>query len=158
MFGVPRVPGITILALQVACLLCSAAVAGLLAFHLHPMPPSLYLAEEEADDGEVNMAKVAELEATGGVLWIDARVRSRYDEEHIPGALLLNSEEYDTLVFEYFDTFQSNERPIIIYCDAQKCAASKEVAERMRETNLAMSNDVYVLRGGWNAWKSAQKR
>ena len=154
MFVIPRPPKILPFAIQVVALLASAAVAGVLAYHVHPTPPSLYLAEEAAGEGEINMARVKELEASNGILWVDARVRSRYEEEHIPGALLLNPEEFDELAFPLLDTFQENTKTIVIYCDAQKCAASKKVAERIKEMGLAMSNDVVVLRGGWNAWKS----
>ena len=156
MLVVPRPPGFGVLVLQVAGLLGSAAVAGMLAYQFHPTPPSLYLAEEMPGEGEVNMQQIAEMEAAGGVLWVDARVRARYDEEHIPGALLLNPEDFDAMVFDYLDTFQDNEKPIVIYCDAQKCAASKKIAERIKTMSLSMSNEVFVLRGGWNAWKSHQ--
>ena len=46
----------------------------------------------------------------------------------------------------------------MIYCDAQKCAASKTIMQRMEETGLAMNNEIHVLRGGWNAWKSSQNK
>ena len=156
MFKVRTNPSMLRVAAQMVALLGASAIAGAVAFHAHPRPPELYLLQEAPGEGEVTMGQVQELEKTTGVLWIDARVREQYDIEHIPGALLLNPQEFDALAFEYMDTFQANAKPIVIYCDAQKCAASKTIMERMEETGLAMDNEIHVLRGGWNAWKSNQ--
>ncbi|MDA0812267.1 MAG: rhodanese-like domain-containing protein [Verrucomicrobia bacterium] len=156
MFSVRTNPSILRVALQMVALLGASAIAGAVAFHIHPRPPELYLLQEAPDAGEVTMAQVLALEKTTGVLWIDARVRQQYDLEHIPGALLLNPQEFDAMAFDYMDTFQTNAKPIVIYCDAQKCAASKTIMERMEQTGLAMDNEIHVLRGGWNAWKSSQ--
>ena len=152
-------PGLMRVALQMALLLIASIVAGAMTFYLHPVAPELYLAAEPAEEGEVNMARIAELEKTSGVLWVDARSRQRFDEEHIPGALLLNEQEFETLAFEYVQSgvFEQNTKPIVVYCDAQKCAASKKVAQRIEEMAMAMDNEVLILRGGWNAWKSVQK-
>ena len=158
MFKVRTNPGILRVALQMVALLAASAVAGAVAYHIHPRPPELYLLREPAGEGEVTMAQVLELENTTGVLWIDARVREQYDLEHVPGALLLNPQEFDALAFGYMDTFQDNVKPIVIYCDAQKCAASKTIMQRMKESGLAMDNEIHVLRGGWNAWKSSQNK
>ena len=158
MFNVRTNPSILRVALQMVALLGASAIAGAVAFHIHPRPPELYLLQEAPGEGEVTMAQVLELEKSSGVLWIDARVREQYDLGHIPGAMLLNPQEFDALAFEYMDTFQANARPIVIYCDAKKCAASKTIMQRMEETGLAMNNEIHVLRGGWNAWNSSQNK
>ena len=158
MFKISANPSLFRVGLQIVILLVVSVVAGAVAYRIHPRPPELYLIQEAPGEGEVNMAQVAEMENTTGVLWIDARVRERYDLEHIPGALLLNPQEFDALAFGYMDTFQSNTKPIVIYCDAQKCAASKTIMNRMKETGLAMDNEIHALRGGWNAWKSSQEQ
>ena len=144
-------------ALQIGILLVASVVAGAIALQVHPAPPETYLVREAADEGEVSIAQVMEMEAATGVLWIDARVREQFEREHIPGALLLNPQEFDALAFEYLPTFEENTKPIIVYCDAQKCAASKTVIERIQENGLAMHNAIHALHGGWNAWKSANK-
>lgn len=157
MFNVRANPSIMRVALQVVTLLVASVVAGAVAYRVHPRPPELYLLQEPAGEGEVTMAEVAEMEKTTGVLWIDARVREQYELEHIPGALLLNPQEFDALAFDYLQTFQDNTKPIVIYCDAQKCAASKTIKQRMIENGLSMDNEIHALRGGWNAWKNSQK-
>lgn len=149
-------PAPLVVALQAAGLLAASVLAGAVALRLHPEPPEIYLMREAPEAGEVNMEQVMAMEAATGVLWIDARVREQFDLGHVPGALLLNPQEFDVLAFEYLTTFQDNTKPIVIYCDAQRCAASKTVMQRVRESGLAMDNEVHVLRGGWNAWKGAR--
>ena len=75
--------------------------AGVLSYRFHPEAPALYLhLETEVRDGEVTMTEVRTLETTGGVLWVDARVRSEFLKAHVPGAILLNEQEWEQLMFE----------------------------------------------------------
>ncbi|MBI4023445.1 MAG: hypothetical protein HY360_00595 [Verrucomicrobia bacterium] len=39
-----------------------------------------------------------------------------------------------------------------IYCGGQECQASRQVAGRLRESGI---EPVYVLKGGWDAWRKA---
>ncbi len=142
--------------LQALVLVVLSAGAGLLSYRLHPEAPALYLyMDTQAAEGEVTIARAQELERTVGVLWIDARVRPEYEKGHVPGALLINEQEWDSLISDAFETIARNEKPIIVYCDAQQCDASHNIAEKLR--NLGQP-DVHVLAGGWNAWKSAQAK
>jgi rhodanese-related sulfurtransferase len=47
----------------------------------------------------------------------------------------------------------SPENRTVVYCSSQSCAASHEVARRLREE--AGLDNVYVLHGGWEAWLEA---
>jgi len=130
--------------------------AGFVSYHWHPQAPALYLyMEARAGDGEVALLKVREWEAAGGVLWVDARVRSEYEKGHVPGAVLLNEQEWESLMFEAVEIFSRNEKPVVIYCDAQRCDASHRLAEKLRDLG---QSDVWVLAGGWQAWMSGQGR
>jgi rhodanese-related sulfurtransferase len=131
-----------------------SAGAGALTYRFHPRAPALYLFEEAVAEDEVNMAMVRELERTGGVLWIDARTRAEFDKGHVPGARLLNPENWETEMYEMVDVLASNTKPIVIYCDSQKCDQSRLIAERLRDLG---NQDVRVLRGGWQAWENAPK-
>jgi rhodanese-related sulfurtransferase len=139
---------------QAAGLVLLSAVAGVLSQRFHPGAPALYLhLETRVAEGEVSFAEVRALEQAGGVLWVDARVRSEYEKEHVPGAILLNEQEWEQLMFEAVETISRNDKPIVIYCDAQRCDASHRLAEKLRDLGQP---DVRVLAGGWNAWKSGQ--
>ncbi len=82
-------------------------------------------------------------------LWIDARSEAEYRNEHIPGALLLNTEEWEALVTRVLEKWEP-ERTAVVYCSAPGAQASREVAARLRDFRLG---PVFVLHGGWNVWK-----
>jgi 3-mercaptopyruvate sulfurtransferase SseA len=121
---------------------------------LHPRAPAWYLSAEKLAEGEVNLPLIQE-KWKGDVLWIDARTEERYKVAHIPGALLLNEQSFDQQLFDLIETLQSNVKPVIVYCDAQKCEASKKV--RIALTERVGLSDVWVLHGGWPAWQAAQR-
>lgn len=140
--------------MQALVLVVLGAAAGVASYRLHPEAPALYLhLETRVADGELTLAQVRAMEQAGGVLWVDARVRSEYDKEHVPGAILLNEQEWEQLMFEAVETISRNDKPIVIYCDAQRCDASHRLAEKLRDLGQP---EVHVLAGGWNAWKSGQ--
>lgn len=139
---------------QVAILLLFSAVAALATYAWHPRAPSLYLVQEPLRNDEVSISVIQE-RWKGEVLWIDARIQEQYDAEHIPGALLLNEQGFERQLVNCLDAMQANTKPIVIYCSAAKCQASRIILERLKET-LPIEN-AFVLKGGWKAWKTAQK-
>lgn len=130
---------------QSLLLLLLAAAAAALTSWMHPRTP--VLGEQPLEPGEVRLQTVLEWE---NVIWLDARSRAEFEEEHIPGAQLLNEDEWETLFFDFLDTWDPDQ-PIVVYCGSTQCQASKKVAERLRE-DLGDGQDVYVLKGGWSAW------
>lgn len=134
-------------------MLLTAALA-LATYAWHPRAPALYLMQEPLRDDEVSMQAIQE-RWKGDVLWIDARIQEQFDAEHIPGALLLNEQGFDQQLFHYLDTLQTNTRPIVIYCSAAKCEASRKVLERLKQT-LPIEH-AFILKGGWKAWQAAGK-
>jgi rhodanese-related sulfurtransferase len=85
------------------------------------------------------------------VVWVDARPRARYDTGHIDGAVLLNEDEWDALVPEFLNVWDP-EKAVVVYCDGGGCDASHDVANRLRR-DFAIET-VYVLKGGYPAWRS----
>jgi rhodanese-related sulfurtransferase len=114
---------------------------------LHPRRPA-WRASALAQ-GEVDLAQVRAWPEPP--LWIDARSRTAFEQEHIPGALLLNEDEWDGLFERVLAAWRPPMR-IVVYCDSRECQASKHVAERLRG-DFAMP-DVFVLHGGWSTWKN----
>jgi rhodanese-related sulfurtransferase len=84
------------------------------------------------------------------VLWVDARPRAKFEREHIPGAVLLNEDDWVRLVGPFLDAW-AQEKTIVVYCDGGSCEASHHVARRIKE-ELQIENAVWVLQGGWDAW------
>ena len=128
------------LALVLALALVPALVSG--AWQLR------WRTEEPLAPGEVRLA-TARLWGDQ-VQWVDARSRAKYERTHIPGALLLNEDEWDKLVGPFLDAWDAD-KTLVVYCDGGSCEASEAVAERIR-TELKIGG-VFVLKGGWAAWE-----
>lgn len=88
------------------------------------------------------------------VLWIDARPDEQFATRHVPNALSLNEDRWDELLPPLL-TAWSPDRRVVVYCNSQSCAASHEVARRLREQ--AGLQNVFVLHGGWEAWLEGNK-
>ena len=104
-------------------------------------------AETPASHGEVTLVTVHNW--GDHVLWVDARTRAKYERAHIPGAVLLNEDEWDKLVPAFLDAWDPDV-PVVVYCDGGSCDASHAIAERLRK-ELKIEK-VHVLKGGWSAW------
>jgi rhodanese-related sulfurtransferase len=88
------------------------------------------------------------------VLWVDSRSAADFSVAHVPGAVRLTEDDWNELLPELLKTWEA-ERVVMVYCSSRKCHASEEVAKRLREE--VGLKPVYVLRGGWEAWKGAQR-
>jgi rhodanese-related sulfurtransferase len=83
-------------------------------------------------------------------IWIDARPQEEFEREHVPGALLLNEDRWNELLPQVLAVWAPEKR-VIVYCSSESCGSSREIAHRLRkEAGLAK---VFVLEGGWEAWK-----
>lgn len=144
---------------QTVLLMSLAAGAAWATWRWHPQRPELYLMSERAAPGEITLTDALALEKTKGVLWLDARPRAEFEKGHIPGAHLLNLYEWDDLMFPFMQVLEEKgaSHTLVIYCDAQKCAASRELRDRLNELPLG-ELDIRVLHGGWPAWKAAQSK
>ncbi|PWT80302.1 MAG: rhodanese [Acidobacteria bacterium] len=129
----------------VLIMLIAVIPAGVAAF-VHPRRPEW--SREALAPGEERLKTV--LEWGSAVLWVDARSQRDYETEHIPGALSLNLEEWDTLFPRFLDQW-SPERKVVVYCSSLSCALSHEVADRLTQSGVS---PVYVLKGGWEGWKA----
>jgi rhodanese-related sulfurtransferase len=131
---------------QALVLLVLTLVGAVGTHYLHPRAPAWYLTAAPLAEDEVTMAQVEE-RWQGQVLWIDARPRSDYEAGHLKGALLLNEQEADTLMFEHFEVLQDNEKPIVVYCNGEACQASRKIRQYLLD-RLPVG-EIYVLRGGF---------
>ncbi len=97
-------------------------------------------------EGEVSVALAKQWGEK--VLWVDARLRAKFERKSIPGALLLNGEEWEALVAKFLDEWDP-EKAIVVYGDGTGDNAT-EVANRLKE-ELKLEG-VWILQGGWDAW------
>jgi rhodanese-related sulfurtransferase len=105
-----------------------------------------------ADSAPVTVAEAKNWGDT--VLWIDARAETDFDEAHVPGAIRLNEDDWNTLLPGVLSAW-SPDRKVVVYCSRLTCNLSHEVAERLRH-EVALKN-VYVLKGGWEEWKKSAR-
>lgn len=139
---------------QLAILMGLSVAASLLTGLFHP--EALPLDESGLiQEGEITLTTAREMATSQPVLWLDARTREQYEADHIPGAVLLNEDEWNGLLLPVADLLfaASNPPTVIVYCDSRACAASHQVAERLQE-ELGYE-DVVVLHGGWETWQEA---
>lgn len=139
---------------QAVLLLALAAGAALLTQAIHPRAPAFYLSEAPVGKDEVNLQQIQE-RWQGDVIWLDARTQEVYEKGHIPGAHLVNEQGFQEQLLGLLDIFQTTDKAVIIYCDGEKCEASRNIHEQMKAT-VALE-DLYILKGGYPAWKAAQK-
>jgi rhodanese-related sulfurtransferase len=83
-------------------------------------------------------------------IWIDARPQEEFEREHVPGALLLNEDRWNELLPQVLAVWAPEKR-IVVYCSSESCGSSREIAHRLRKE--AGLTNVFVLEGGWEAWK-----
>ncbi len=87
-------------------------------------------------------------------MWIDARPAGEFAASHVPSALPLTTDEWETLLPEVLNSW-SPDRKIVVYCSKQTCGASREVARRLQDE--AGLKKVFVLTAGWEGWLEAAK-
>ena len=87
-------------------------------------------------------------------LWVDARSRAEFERGHIPGAVLLNEQEWEGTLDAFLDAWRRDLK-VVVYCSSASCDASHEVASRLK--NEAQIANVFVLKGGWETWQASQR-
>ena len=88
------------------------------------------------------------------VLWVDARSSEEFQKSRIPGAVLLNEENWNSGLDRFMLEWEPGMK-IVVYCNSKECGASSSVAQRLR-AELAIQH-IYVLEGGWPEWLAHQK-
>lgn len=141
---------------QVCLILLLALIATAVSALVHPKRPAWYrVVSPEELRWQIDLVKAEELASSESVLWVDARSRKKYEESHLPGAILLNLAEWGDLMFEHMDALQdAMSKPVIVYCDGTDCRKSATIASQLRE--LLGLEPVYVLKGNWRELSAAK--
>jgi rhodanese-related sulfurtransferase len=102
-----------------------------------PIPPSELVSVDQARTWGEN------------VIWVDARPDAEFARDHVPGALSLNEDRWNELLPQFVAAWSPGKK-VVVYCSAESCDLAREAAERLRKE--AQIPDVFVLKGGWEAW------
>lgn len=134
---------ITRLLRHVIALLLVAGVFAAGAYFAHPHRPAF----QPTRPLEIALDQIPAPEAA---LWIDARSSAAYATAHIPGAISLHEDAWESSLAAFVEAWKPGQK-IIVYCDSAKCGASEAVARRlMREFDVS---NIHVLKGGWETWQ-----
>ncbi|WP_309398575.1 rhodanese-like domain-containing protein [Cerasicoccus maritimus] len=131
--------------LRLSVLLVAPILFGGLNAWLNPDGPPWSV--EALAEGEVNFAVLNSWERS--VLWVDAREPDQFEQDHIPQALNLSLSHFDEQIGLFLEQWVPGV-PVVVYCGSRHCGMSKELANRLRN-DFAM-DEIYVLKGGWDAW------
>ncbi|MEM9480740.1 MAG: rhodanese-like domain-containing protein [Verrucomicrobiota bacterium] len=112
--------------------------------------PALYLQSQPLVDGEILAADAWQRAQSEEVAWIDARQEPVFAKDHVPGALNLNEQNFDSAADAHMALTEFYDKPIFIYCDGAQCQASHKIAEMLREMRYA---EVIVVKDGWPGLK-----
>ncbi len=143
---------------QTVALVAISLIAAILSVFLHPKAPAWYrVVSPEELRWQIAPEEADALATEQKVLWVDARSRKKFEEGHLPDAILLNAAEWGDLMFQNMDRLQTEmANPVIVYCDTAECGKSKYVAQQLREI-LGME-PVYVLMGNWRELAAAERK
>lgn len=107
---------------------------------------------EKTDEWGIELSATEQMQS---ILWVDARVRPAYEENHYPGAIHLSEDDWDAGLGQLLLEWDPNV-PVVVYCDGQYCANSREIAARLR--NELDVSEIYWLVGGWDVLKEVLPR
>ncbi len=133
-------------------LLLAALIPALIAAAIHPNRPAWN--EDELREGHIRLSDA--LNWGDQALWLDARSTEAYEQDHIPGAMPLNEDDWDRLFFEVMAVWRPGLK-MVVYCDSKVCQASENVAERL-QAESGRNIEVYILHNGWESWTEYQHR
>ena len=143
---------------QVALVVCIAAIAAGITWRIQPpvkVVPPITCDPATIGSDEICLNTVI-LDWKMDCIWIDARRRSDWQKDGIPGSILLTTaegENFDQLLEQAFPTLAEKRKRVVVYCSDIGCGTSKEIAKRLREYQLVP--EVRALHGGWKALSQA---
>ncbi len=97
----------------------------------------------------ITLWEAEELFATGSALFIDSRAAENFKEGHIFGAKnipFVERKKKEELNMEPYPL----EGIYVVYCDANECQSSIELAKLLHEKGF---QDIRVFFGGWEEWE-----
>ena len=103
----------------------------------------------------ISLATFFPLQQTAAALIYDVRPGFSFGRGHIPGALSWPKNSFASQLAAReaeIHAATSAKRPVVLYCTDQSCPDSDKVATRL----AALGHSVFILDGGYAAWKAAE--
>lgn len=140
--------------LGVIALLSLAAAGGTWLVKGPPPEPAAF----KCDPSKLAETEICLADVKGNVLWVDARTRSEWQQNGLPGSVLWNmdsKEDQNEMEAGAVMRIASGADLVVVYCSSEACGTSKQIAERIR--GLGLGIPVKALHGGWDALKGRGK-
>jgi len=100
----------------------------------------------------VSLAEARRLTGQAGVVLVDARAYSEWEQSHIPGALPLPSGEFDKR-YPQIKRQLVHASVVLLYCHGKGCGIADYVAQLLADQG---HRNVAVFGGGYPEWKEAK--
>lgn len=109
----------------------------------------------ECDPSNIKEDEICFSDVEGNVLWVDARLRSEWQENGLTGSILWNLDpKEDQQQFEAQAAMKVLEADlVVVYCGSEACGTSREIAKKIK--TLDLGPPVKVLFGGWDYIKGS---
>ncbi len=98
---------------------------------------------------EITPAELKSRLAENAVVLVDVMSSLHYMDHHIPGSILIPASDFEAIVE---DVLPDKGKAIVFYCESSSCHRSRRVYLSAIEKGY---QDIYVLAGGFPAWKAA---
>jgi rhodanese-related sulfurtransferase len=108
-------------------------------------------AEVPAAIRTIDLAEFAELSKSGSNIILDARPEIFHRLGHIPKAIALPRDEFDTYFEKQRPLLEEKKQGVLlVYCSGAACEDSNLVAKALQK--LGFSN-IAIFKGGWSEWQ-----
>ena len=120
-------------------------------FAVFPAVTAGFLHPSRPDPARIPIVEASTVKEWGKpFLWVDARSRTEFLRDGIPGAVSLSEDEWENSIDGFLDAWDSG-KAVVVYCGGGDCGTSESVARRLRKE--AGITEIYVLRGGVDSWR-----
>ena len=139
--------------LEAMAIVIVGTALGLVANAISPVGLEILHAKQSAPPWWAEGVKKAEIDEgialyESGAFFVDARPEDEYLRGHIAGAVSVDVERAETLIFERLDMLPRDTR-VVTYCDDFACGSSMQLAQALHDYGF---EDVTVFHPGWSVW------
>lgn len=117
--------------------------------------PRLPNVDHKGSVEKCELAQVIAAVGEGQASIVDARPSLFYRMGHMPGAINVPREQFETAYMKYPDLALDKKRLVIIYCQSASCEDSTWVAKGLQALG---HGKVSIFAEGWEAWQAAGQR
>lgn len=102
---------------------------------------------------EISLERFKSIVDAQEIIVIDARPEIFHRFGHVPGAISLPRDEFETGFEVHQDRLSADKsQPLVIYCASSSCEDSKLISSALEQLGFT---SLSIFKGGWSAWQAA---